>query len=171
MSHPLQELQGLGGLDEVRARLGELANLGGPAPAPVARRALADQRFAFYLLFTRDSPELQRRVLDDPRNAEWVRVEEDASALSLAASAARAVARWTASGFRTVNDATRRARLDTCAACPSLGQAPERSVYQGLTLLTGDRRVCSACGCGVARKATLATERCPLGKWEAAASA
>lgn len=170
MSNPLQELQGLERLHEVRGRLGELAGLGGPAPAPVARRALDDSRFAFYLLFTRDAPDLQRRLLNDPQNAEWARQDEDAPALSLAAGAARALARWGASGFRTVDDATRQARLDTCAACPSLGQAPERSVYQGLTLLSGDRRVCRACGCGLARKATLATERCPLGKWEAASA-
>jgi hypothetical protein len=169
MSHALRELQelgGSGGLDEVRGRLGELAGLGGPAPAAVARRALGDSRFAFYLLFTRDSPDLQRRLLDDPRNAEWARQEEDASALALAGNAAKALARWGAGGFRTVDEETRRARLDTCASCPSLGEAPERRIYAGLTLLTGDRRVCSACGCGVARKATLATESCPLGKWE-----
>lgn len=170
MNQALRELKGLNGLDEVRARLGELANLGGPASAPVARRALDDQRFAFYLLFTRDSPELQRQVLDDPRNAQWARMEEDASAITLAATAAKALARWTASGFRTVDEATRKARLSTCEGCPRLSQAPERSVYQGLTLLSGDRRVCSACGCGVSRKTSLATERCPLGKWEAVAA-
>jgi hypothetical protein len=170
MSHPLQELQGLEQWDEVRGRLGELASLGGPAPAAVARRAMADSRFAFYLLFTAGAPELQRRVLDDPQNAAWAREEEDASALSLATKAAKALARWGAGGFRTVDDATRQARLDTCAGCPSLSQAPERSVYQGLTLLSGDRRVCSACGCGVARKASLATESCPLSRWEAAAA-
>jgi len=171
VSHPLQELQGVERWDEVRGRLGELASLDGPAPAAVARRAMADPRFAFYLLFTRGAPDLQRPLLEDPRNAEWAREEEDASALALAGKAAKALARWGAGGFRTVDEATRRARLDTCAGCPSLGEAPERSVYAGLTLLAGDRRVCSACGCGVARKATLATESCPLGKWEQLAAA
>jgi hypothetical protein len=171
MGDPLYDLKQMDSWDDVRAGLGELANLGGPASSPVTRRALEDPRFAFYLLLTRDAPDHQRRLLDDPRNVAWVRADEDAPARQLIGAAAKALVRWGAGGFRTVSDDTYQARLATCGACPQLTLAPERAIYEGLTLLSGDRRVCSACGCGVAAKAKLPDERCPLQKWNAASNA
>lgn len=152
-------------LADVRRRLGDLANLGGPAPAAVARRAIEDPRYGFYLLLTKDAPDLQRQVLADPATRAWERPGTDAPARTLVAGAAKALVRWGAGGFRGVDDTTYQARLAECDACPRLVAAPDRTVYQGLTLVTGDRRVCSECGCGVAAKAKLPKERCPLGKW------
>lgn len=69
------------------------------------------------------------------------------------ANLTKAVTRWGLSGFPTVTDDTYRQRLDQCHGCE---------------LLVDDTK-CShkACGCFVARKASLATEACPLGKWMA----
>lgn len=69
------------------------------------------------------------------------------------ANLGKAVARWALAGFPTVTDAVYRQRLDQCQACE---------------LLVDDTK-CShpQCGCFVARKASLATEACPIGKWTA----
>lgn len=69
------------------------------------------------------------------------------------ANLGKAVTRWGLAGFPTVTDTVYRQRLDQCQSCE---------------LLVGDTK-CShpQCGCFVARKASLATEACPLGKWPA----
>lgn len=161
----LDELSRIERWDDVRARLGEMANLGGPAPAAVTRRVLEDKTFAFYLLFTRDAPSLQRRLLEDPRNAAYERAEQEISTAALVGSAVKAFARWGGSGFRRLDPAAFAQRWETCLACPKLVEAPDRVIYSGLTILTGDRRVCSACGCVAEKKAQIPTESCPLGKW------
>jgi len=162
---PIEQLKQIEGWDEVRARLGELANLGGPAPAAVTRRALEDKAFAFYLLFARESPTLQRTLLDDPRNAAYERAAQEAPSAALVGTAVKAFARWGASGFKRLDQAAYDARWQTCLDCPSLVEAPDRLIYNGLTIISGDSRVCSACGCVAAKKAAIPTERCPLGKW------
>lgn len=69
------------------------------------------------------------------------------------ANLAKALSRWALHGFPTVQDEPYQRRLSICAGCE---------------LLTQDS-ICShrQCGCYVARKAALATEACPIGKWEA----
>ena len=67
------------------------------------------------------------------------------------ANLGKAVAKWGLAGFPTVTDAVYRQRLDQCQSCE---------------LLVDDTK-CShpQCGSYVARKASLATEKCPIGKW------
>ncbi|TDC94552.1 hypothetical protein [Actinomadura sp. 7K507] len=161
----IEELGWLEDWDEVRARLGELAGLDGPAPAAVTRRALEDRAFGFYLLFARESPTLKKALLEDPRNAAYERAAEKAPTTSLLGTAAKAFARWGAAGFKRLDAAAYDARWRTCLACPELVEAPDRLVYNGLTILADDSRVCSACGCVAAKKAAVPTEGCPLGKW------
>jgi hypothetical protein len=161
----IEKLKQIQHWDEIRARLGELANLGGPAPASVTRRALEDKPYGFYLLFARESPTLKRALLEDPRNAAYERAAEETPSASLVGTAVKAFARWGASGFKRLDPTAYDARWQTCLACPNLAKAPDRLIYNGLTILTGDNRVCSACGCVAAKKAAIPTERCPLGKW------
>lgn len=161
----IEELKQIERWDEVRARLGELANLGRPAPTAVTRRALEDEAFCFYLLFARDSPTLKRALLEDPRNAVYEPAAEEAPSALLVGTAVKAFARWGASGFKRLDGAAYDTRWETCLGCPRLVTAPDRLIYNGLTILAGDSRVCSACGCIAAKKAAVPTERCPLGKW------
>lgn len=60
------------------------------------------------------------------------------------------MAKWAASGFRTVPQATFERRLATCSTCEQWD---------------GARLRCRKCGCKQI-KLHLATERCPLGKWD-----
>jgi tetratricopeptide (TPR) repeat protein len=75
-------------------------------------------------------------------------VQKGPGLLRMALSAAKSMAQFIGSGFKTVPAAALRQRLDTCAACEH---------YTGLR--------CRLCGCFVSAKARLAHEQCPLGKW------
>jgi hypothetical protein len=156
----IDDLRKLENWPEVCARFGELIGLDGPAPPAVARRALVDERYAFYLLLTRDAPQLRLRLLEDPRNRDYEPAGD--STAELAGRAAKAMARWTATGLKRVDDETFQRRWASCQACPMLVKPPDRLVYKGLTVLTGDRRVCSACGCMATAKARIPTEHCPV---------
>jgi tetratricopeptide (TPR) repeat protein len=68
--------------------------------------------------------------------------------LRMAVSAARAMAKFVGSGFKTTSAQILEHRLQTCAACEHH---------------TGVR--CRLCGCFTSAKARLAHEECPIGKW------
>jgi tetratricopeptide (TPR) repeat protein len=70
--------------------------------------------------------------------------------LRMALSAAKSMARFLGSGFKTATPATQQQRLRTCAACEHH---------------TGVR--CRLCGCFTNLKARMAHEECPIGKWPA----
>ncbi|MDJ1135011.1 hypothetical protein [Streptomyces iconiensis] len=86
----------------------------------------------------------------------------------LLARAGAALAHWAASGFSRTPQAAYEKRLVTCRGCPHLTAPPRKALYRlmgtpdGLTL-------CGLCGCDVRRKAALASESCPAGRWEEAA--
>jgi hypothetical protein len=163
MLQSIEQLDRSGSWQDVCARFGELINLEGPAPGPVVRRAFADERYAFYLLLTRDAPGLRRALLEDPRNDAYADTDaSQGSQLELVGRAAKALARWSTSGFTQVDEATFERRWAACQACPRLVEAPDRVVYKGMTILAGDRRVCSACGCVARAKARIPTEHCPV---------
>ncbi len=83
----------------------------------------------------------------------------------LAARAGVALARWARSGFTRVPDDAYQARLAACQGCPQL-TAPGQGALHRLTGTGRRSGVCGLCGCDVARKARLATEDCPDGRWE-----
>lgn len=66
---------------------------------------------------------------------------------------AGAMARWVMAGFPRVTDAVFAARLEQCANCEHLVNESHCKHPQ--------------CGCPVSRKASLATEACPIGRWSA----
>jgi tetratricopeptide (TPR) repeat protein len=70
--------------------------------------------------------------------------------LRMALSAAKSMARFVGSGFKTAAPDTVRRRLETCASCEHF---------------TGLR--CRLCGCFTGAKARLDHEECPVGKWPA----
>lgn len=74
-------------------------------------------------------------------------------------SAILAGTKFTASGFATTPPEILAAREATCRACPEWDAAA----------LNGTGR-CRKCGCSTWAKLRMATEACPLGKWEDVAS-
>jgi tetratricopeptide (TPR) repeat protein len=75
---------------------------------------------------------------------------EGPGVLRMAVSAARSMAKFIGSGFKTVPQQIRQQRLRTCAACEHH---------------TGAR--CRLCGCFTNAKTRLEHEECPIGKWTA----
>lgn len=68
-----------------------------------------------------------------------------------AVSAAKAAARFAASGARLCTPSEREARLAVCRACPEYDAA---------------RGLCRRCGCHTEIKLRMASESCPLGNWD-----
>ncbi len=162
--------------EQARQRLAELINLDAAAPAAVTRRALLDKRFATYLMLTRDSPQLQQVLLNDPRTREYDQDADTAPAESstdapqqlrtnseLLAQASRSMLHWGKAGFKRIDDTQRARRWAVCQSCSQLTDPPETMLYQGLRLLTGgDTKICAACGCAANKKVGIPTENCPL---------
>ena len=74
----------------------------------------------------------------------------------MAASASKSMKRWISSGFSKSNKDVIENRLNICMGCK----------YWDAIALNGTGR-CIKCGCSTWAKIRMATERCPLGKWEA----
>jgi hypothetical protein len=73
-----------------------------------------------------------------------------------AASLGKSLLNWTASGFSPTPPDILAAREATCRACPEWDA----------TALNATGR-CRKCGCSTWAKIRMASESCPLGKWEA----
>jgi hypothetical protein len=131
---------------------------------------MVDDRFCMVLLAFRGNPTRLGELVNHPDNVAY-ELPGDAvtpaprSTVALVAEAGRAVTRWASSGFRTVDEPVFEQRWAACTACPELIEPPETIVYRVAVAKVSDDRVCGACGCVAARKARLATERCPRGRW------
>jgi hypothetical protein len=74
-----------------------------------------------------------------------------------AASLGKALVNWTSSGFTATPPDILATRESTCRACTEWDAAALNNTGR-----------CRKCGCSTWAKIRMATERCPLGKWEAA---
>jgi hypothetical protein len=73
-----------------------------------------------------------------------------------AASLGKSLLNWTNSGFAATPPDILAAREATCRACPEWDAGA-----------MGGTGRCRKCGCSTWAKLRMATESCPLGKWEA----
>jgi hypothetical protein len=64
--------------------------------------------------------------------------------------------KWVSSGFNETNKDTLQKRLSACGVC----EFWDKSSFGG----TGK---CKKCGCSTWAKLRMATEKCPIGKWDA----
>jgi hypothetical protein len=76
-----------------------------------------------------------------------------------AVSLGKSLINWTSSGFAPTPPDILAAREATCRACPE---------WDAQALNSTGR--CRKCGCSTWAKLRMATERCPIGKWEAVES-
>lgn len=75
----------------------------------------------------------------------------------MARSLAGSLHRWAQHGFNGVSDEVLEARLSACKTC---------EFWDAKSFNNTGR--CTKCGCSTWAKLRMATERCPVGKWEAA---
>ncbi|MGH9350520.1 MAG: hypothetical protein ACRD26_25015 [Vicinamibacterales bacterium] len=147
---------------EACARLGDLLGLDRPVPEPVLRAVVGDDRYARYLMASRGAPDVLESLLANPPVPKATAVAPSLpGTATLIAEAASALLRWGRSGFGHVDDETYRRRLAACSSCEHLTEAPDTTLYNAV-LAADDRRICRLCGCGVATKARLSSESCPV---------
>jgi hypothetical protein len=161
-------------LDEMRARFGRALGWAEPVPVGAFMRALQDESYCSYLIASRDAPGFLRPLLEDPANERYAPSAAQAQApgsqsnVALAGRAAKALARWGRAGFSTADEETVARREAACLACPHLSEPraalqrmlPGRPAGAEPGRRTGEK-VCSMCGCQVARKMRLPSESCP----------
>jgi hypothetical protein len=167
----IRQLNQLGTLQDQCMELGRFLGLThGVAPA-VFRRAQNDNRYALHLIRSRQSPDLLKMHLNDPRNHPYRR-QQDAkvfSNLDLIKKAAVSMINWSRKGFVAIDDQIVKKRLDRCRHCSQLVDPPDRLIYKVKLKQHAEPRVCGLCGCVAARKIKIATESCPIGIWDAVA--
>jgi hypothetical protein len=160
--------------EQARAAAAEYVGLPGPLPAPALRRAMVEDTYCFVLLAFRGNQPRLRELVEHPGNRPYELPGDCApgavtvgtatanrSTAGLAVEAGKALSRWAAAGFRTVDPETYERRTAACAACPELTEPPVTWVYKVAMAKADDDRVCGACGCVAFRKARLVSERCP----------
>ncbi|MGN6373512.1 MAG: hypothetical protein ACTHM1_11085 [Solirubrobacteraceae bacterium] len=138
------------------ARFGEMLGLSGPVSERVLAAATQDKVYARNLLATRGAPELMEHLLENPPA-----VAEDPSALVLAGRAAKALGRFARTGFSLMDEEGYSKRLAACAACPHQIEAKSHATLYRMAAKEERPKVCDLCGCMVAKKARLRSERCP----------
>jgi hypothetical protein len=129
--------------------------------APLLDQIRRDPLVAHHAFVCRGSPQLLRLLADSvAARAVHVPRGRPPSSAVLIARAAKAMARWSAAGFREAPAEQIERRWSACTACPHLGAPPARVLYQ-LTRGGADDRICGLCGCTASRKVRMLTERCP----------
>lgn len=72
---------------------------------------------------------------------------------------------WARVGFGVVDPETLASRLGTCERCEHHVDAPPGVLHTIARRALNESKVCACCGCFVRKKARLATEACPTGRW------
>lgn len=90
----------------------------------------------------------------------------------LAAQAVVTFWNWARDGFRVVPPAVRAERLARCLDCPDYSAMPDTALYKAWTTAwtaiaapAEQPRICRSCGCLIEKKARLAGQQCPRGRW------
>ena len=73
--------------------------------------------------------------------------------------------RWARVGFDVVDPDSLTRRLEACGRCEHYVDAPPGGLHVLAGRALNESKVCARCGCFVRKKARLATEACPAGRW------
>ena len=176
-----QEMQNIseinGGIAEKCVEFGKILGLDEPVSESVLNAALSDSSYAHNLLTSRRSPTFLRHLLDNPPTDGIAKIKpEEKSDVQLLKQISVAMWNWSKTGFSTVDDAVFQKRRDACMQCPNLEDVPDKLLYKVISGNDSNQKICSLCGCAVAKKARLSSESCPdkhpnqsgLSRWEEA---
>lgn len=110
-----------------------------------------------------DDAAVQSQNHDDHRDKDLAL--SSPSSTVVASNALAAFWRWVRAGFGVVDATTYARRIESCARCELYVEAPEYVLYAIAKTAARESRICSACGCFMAKKARLASESCPVNRW------
>jgi hypothetical protein len=170
MIEELLEIREDESIDELRARFARVLGREEPVPVAAFLRATDDPSYCSYLLASRGTPGFLEPLLSDPANARYEPGEAASqSNVALAGRAAKALITWGRAGFSVADADTIERRELACLACPHLGEPkaavqrmlPAKRVSAESGRRTGNK-ICTQCGCQVAKKIRVPTEQCPV---------
>ena len=156
--------------EELRAQMTDWLGVAEPVSDPVLTAAFAHPGYRRRLHVARQSPQALDHLLANPPELPagartMVGLSEplvgDQSSGALARRAGRSLARFAASGFDLVDEATRARRWDACQSCPHLREPSQSRAHRVVKRARADARVCGLCGCVASMKVRPASERCP----------
>lgn len=152
--------------DELACKLGISSHVVTDA---LLTRITDDGFFLHHLQLCKDDPQLLEILLQEartlPLDPSRISAAPERATGELIAQAGAALVRWVASGLKRVSEDDYERRMETCRACQHLSLPPRTTLYQLVGMSQQEKTLCGLCGCDVRRKARLATENCPDGRW------
>lgn len=152
-------------IQDIRIQFSEFLGLYEPVSEEVVRAALDDPLYAHHLVTCRNTPEFLQVLLAEPPDVALLPTDEprEHSTAKLVARAAKALWKWSKTGFAIVDEATYRTRLIACQSCHNFIDPPDNSLYRiaGSAVEPSDNKICRLCGCVISKKAKLLSESCP----------
>ncbi len=156
-------------LEEKCFEFGKVLGLENAVSREVLVSALEDKTYAHNLLVSRKQPAFLNHLLANPPKLKVVEpVAEEISNIVLVGKVAKALVRWSKTGFSIVDDETLEKRETACLECSNL-QSPQKLIQKmaaskKVSDKIGSRildKSCSLCGCNAGRKIRLPSESCP----------
>lgn len=170
-------------VEESCIKFAEILGLERPVPESVMLSALNDATYAHNLIVCRSAPQFLEHLLKNPpvtaKPGESASASETITAnektnLELLKKASVALWNWGKIGFSVVDEETYERRHSACMGCEYLVDPPQKMLYKLTSRKSTEQKVCNLCGCSVAKKAKLPSEKCPsrhksipgLNRWE-----
>jgi hypothetical protein len=162
-------------LDELKKQVKSALDFEGELDDVLLKRLVSDPLFKHHFMICKSNPKMLSLLLRSTLKRQYLdeRLSERSTG-ELIKHGIEALAHWGRSGFSTVSDEIYVQRMAACRVCPHHVDAPDRGIFKLSSLGLKDDKICSLCGCNVARKARLTTEKCPsvnpedpeLSRWE-----
>ncbi len=155
--------------EEQCTKFGELLELGKPVTQEVMFSAIHNEKYARELIINKRTPARLMRLLKNPPKVNSAhKPEHHHTHRELITNAAKALIKWSKTGFTKVDEKILETRENACLSCPNIVDPdmfiqkliPSHKMSNKIGERTGDH-VCDLCGCHLGKKMKLASESCP----------
>ncbi|MBE9246549.1 hypothetical protein IQ223_19230 [Microcystis aeruginosa LEGE 00239] len=154
-------------LDNLKKQVKSALDFEGELDDALLQKLVSDPLFKHHFIICKSNPKMLSLLLQSTLKKQYLNegVSEHSTG-ELIKHGLEALAHWGRSGFSTVSDEVYVQRMAACRVCPHHVDAPNHAIYKFSSLGLKDDKICSLCGCNVARKARLTTEKCPSASLE-----
>ena len=124
----IQELSEINSLDIACERFGDILGLDRPTTEKVLLAALENEEYANNLLISRRDAKYLAKLLQNPPDLTIEgkkKIEQGPSNLQLLKNVTKAMAKWSITGFSTVDKNTEQKRLVSCEGCEFLSEGEQ----------------------------------------------